>query len=284
MNVQRLTTTLFFLTVSSIFVGCGGGLSKPGTEGDSATAPTIATQPTNQTVTAGQTATFSVTAAGTAPLTYQWQQGAMPISGATAPSYTTPAAATSDSGSTFSVVVSNSAGKITSNAATLTVNAALVVPSITQQPSNQTVTAGQTATFSVTAAGTAPLTYQWQQGATPISGATAPSYTTPATATSDSGSTFSVVVSNSAGKITSNAATLTVNAALVVPSITQQPSNQTVTGRPDRDVLGNGCGHRTLDLPVAAGRDRRFPRATVGKLHDTGDNHVRQRTPSSAWS
>jgi len=213
MNVQRLTTTLFFLTVSSIFVGCGGGLSKPGTEGDSATAPTIATQPTNQTVTAGQTATFSVTAAGTAPLTYQWQQGAMPISGATAPSYTTPAAATSDSGSTFSVVVSNSAGKITSNAATLTVNAALVVPSITQQPSNQTVTAGQTATFSVTAAGTAPLTYQWQQGATPISGATAPSYTTPATTTSDNGLQFSVLVSNSQGKATSNAATLTVNAA-----------------------------------------------------------------------
>ena len=213
MNVQRLTTTLFFLTVSSIFVGCGGGLSKPGTEGDSATAPTIATQPTNQTVTAGQTATFSVTAAGTAPLTYRWQQGAMPISGATAPSYTTPAAATSDSGSTFSVVVSNSAGKITSNAATLTVNAALVVPSITQQPSNQTVTAGQTATFSVTAAGTAPLTYQWQQGATPISGATAPSYTTPATTTSDNGLQFSVLVSNSQGKATSNAATLTVNAA-----------------------------------------------------------------------
>jgi hypothetical protein len=146
-------------------------------------------------------------------LTYQWQQGAMPISGATAPSYTTPAAATSDSGSTFSVVVSNSAGKITSNAATLTVNAALVVPSITQQPSNQTVTAGQTATFSVTAAGTAPLTYQWQQGATPISGATAPSYTTPATTTSDNGLQFSVLVSNSQGKATSNAATLTVNAA-----------------------------------------------------------------------
>ena len=47
----------------------------PGNEGGSATAPAIATQPANQTVTAGQTATFSVTAAGTAPLTYQWQEG-----------------------------------------------------------------------------------------------------------------------------------------------------------------------------------------------------------------
>jgi hypothetical protein len=227
MSVQRLTTTLFFLTVSSILVGCGGGLSKP--EGGSATAPTIATQPTNESVTAGQTATFSVTATGTAPLTYQWQKGATLIGGATAASYTTPATATSDSGSTFSVLVSNSAGKITSNAATLTVNAAPVAPSITQQPSNQTVTAGQTATFSVTAAGTTPLAYQWQQGTTAISGATSASYTTPATTTSNNGAQFSVVVSNSAGKITSNAATLTVNAAPVAPSITQQPSNQTVT-------------------------------------------------------
>ena len=176
MNQQRLMTRPLFLTVSLILVGCGGGPSKP--EALARTSPTILPlQPTNQTVTAGQTATFSVTATGTAPLTYQWQNGATPISGATSASYTTPATATSNSGSTFSVVVSNSAGKITSDAATLTVNPALVAPSITQQPSNQTVTAGQTATFSVTAAGTAPLTYQWQKGTTAITGATSASYT-----------------------------------------------------------------------------------------------------------
>jgi hypothetical protein len=213
MNLRRLTNTLAFLIVSSLLVGCGGGLSKPGNEGGSATAPTIATQPTNQTVNVGQTAIFSVTAAGTAPLAYQWQEGSAPIDGATSASYTTPPTATSDSGSTFSVVVSNSAGKITSDVATLTVNAnaAPVAPSITQQPTNQTVTAGQSATFSVTTAGTAPLTYQWQKGTTAITGATSASYTTPATTTSDSGTQFSVVVSNSAGKATSNAATLTVN-------------------------------------------------------------------------
>jgi hypothetical protein len=121
MNLQRLTTTLVFLTVSLILVGCGGGLPKPG--GVGTTAPTIATQPTNQTVTAGQTATFSVTAAGTAPLTYQWEQGTTAISGATSASYTTPATTTSNSGAQFSVVVSNSQGKATSSAATLTVNA-----------------------------------------------------------------------------------------------------------------------------------------------------------------
>jgi hypothetical protein len=228
MNLQRLMRALCLLTVSLILADCGMGGSQAGKDG-SAIAPTIATQPGNQTVTAGQTATFSVTAAGTAPLTYQWQKGSAAINGATSASYTTSATATSDSGSTFNVVVSNSAGEIASNAAALTVNAAPVAPSITQQPSHQTVTAGQTATFSVTATGTAPLAYQWQKGTTAITGATLASYTTPATATSDSGSTFSVVVSNSAGTITSNAASLTVNAAPVAPSITQQPSNQTVT-------------------------------------------------------
>ncbi|MGD0793441.1 MAG: pyrrolo-quinoline quinone [Terriglobales bacterium] len=91
--------------------------------GCGAAAPTILTQPANQTVLAGQTATFLVTATGPAPLRYQWQKGTTPITGATAASYTTAATATSDSGSQFSVVVSNPGGDATSNVATLTVNA-----------------------------------------------------------------------------------------------------------------------------------------------------------------
>ena len=79
-------------------------------------------------------------------------------------------------------------------------------PSITSHPTSQTVTAGQTATFSVTAAGTAPLSYQWRKNGTNISGATSASYTTPATTTADSGAQFTVLVSNSAGTATSNAA------------------------------------------------------------------------------
>jgi hypothetical protein len=86
-------------------------------------------------------------------------------------------------------------------------------PSITTQPSNQSVTVGQTATFSVAATGTAPLSYQWQKGTTAITGATSASYTTPATVSSDDGSQFQVVVSNSVGSKTSNAATLSVTAA-----------------------------------------------------------------------
>src|SRR5262249_15142092 len=157
-------------------------------------APTITTQPANQTVTAGQTATFSVTANGTAPLSYQWQKNGANIAGATSSTYANPRTGTADRGSTFRAVVTNSAGSATSNTATLTVNAAPVAPTIVTQPANQTVTAGQTATFSVTANGTAPLSYQWQKNGANIAGATSSTYTTPATTTSDSGSTFAVVV------------------------------------------------------------------------------------------
>ena len=192
-------------------------------------APTITTQPANQSVLAGQTATFSVVATGTAPLSYQWQKNGANITGATSSSYTTPGTTTSDSGSAFDVVISNSAGTVTSNAATLTVTAAAVTPTITTQPRNQTVTTGQTATFSVVATGTTPLTYKWQKNGANIAGATASSYTTAATTTADSGTKFDVVVSNSAGNVTSAAATLTVNTAAVGPTISTQPVNQTVT-------------------------------------------------------
>jgi hypothetical protein len=90
---------------------------------------------------------------------------------------------------------------------------AAVAPAITAQPTGQSVVVGQTASFSVMASGTAPLNYQWQKGTTPIAGATASSYTTPATSLPDDGSTFEVVISNSVGSATSNGATLHVAAA-----------------------------------------------------------------------
>lgn len=87
------------------------------------TAPTITTQPANASVTVGQTATFSVTATGSAPLSYQWMQGSTAISGATSASYATPATTAANSGEQFQVQVSNTAGSVTSNMATLTVTA-----------------------------------------------------------------------------------------------------------------------------------------------------------------
>jgi hypothetical protein len=85
-------------------------------------------------------------------------------------------------------------------------------PAITTQPSSQSVTVSQTATFSVLATGAAPLSYQWQMHGAAITGATASSYTTAASTLADNGATFTVTVSNSVGSITSAAATLTVSA------------------------------------------------------------------------
>lgn len=198
-----------------VLCGCGA-TSDPGST-TKGTAPTFTVQPASEDVTVGQSANFSVTAAGTAPLSYQWQKNNANINGATSSSYATPATVSGDNGATFRVVVTNSAGSATSNTATLTVTASPVAPSITTQPANQTVTAGQTATFSVVATGTAPLTYQWQKNNSNISNATSASYTTPATVSGDSGATFRVMVSNSVKTITSNAATLTVNPAGTSP-------------------------------------------------------------------
>jgi hypothetical protein len=393
-------------------------------------APAITGQPTNQTVNVGQTATFSVIASGTAPLTYQWQKNTVNVGGATSPSYTTPATALGDNGSTYRCIVTNSVNSATSNSATLTVNSAPppsglvsddfsapalntslwtfvnplgdaaasmtgtgtqdarlsiaipagvshdiwtgannaprvlqaftngdfeaevkfeapltsqyqmegilaqqdnttfvrfdfvrdasstrffsasfaggtptirkdtviapgnplflrvkrqgnawtgsfstngslwitavsfsyaltvnavgpfvgnhgvpassspafaglidyffntaspispedptgtpVAPSIAQQPANQTVIVGQTATFTVAASGTTPLTYQWQKNTVNVGGATSPSYTTPATVLGDNGSTYRCIVINIVSSVTSNSATLTVNSA-----------------------------------------------------------------------
>src|SRR5438094_437336 len=227
MNRVGVASLCLLCAIAFVNAGCTGKVAA--TNNPPPVMPSIATQPTNQTVTIGQTAPCSVAPAGQAPLSYQWQENGTAISGATSASYTTAATSSSDNGAKFQVVVSNSAGSVTSNAVTLMVNAAAAAPSITTQPVNQTVTVGQTATFTVVTTGTAPLSYQWQKNGTAISGATSASYTTAATTSSDNGAQFVVVVSNSAGSVTSNAATLTVNAGAVAPLITTQPANQTVT-------------------------------------------------------
>jgi hypothetical protein len=233
MECRRPKYLLCCLLLSLTFAGCGGSSStSTSTSTAQSQAPAITTQPANQTVTVGQTATFSVQATGSGTLTYQWQKATTPISGATSSSYTTAATTSSDNGSQFTVIVSNSAGSVTSNAASLTVAMAQNQdPTITTQPANQTVTVGQTATFSVQATGSGTLTYQWQKATTPISGATSSTYTTAATTASDNGSQFTVIVSNSSGNVTSNAATLTVNAVTPTTDVLTYHNDVARTGQ-----------------------------------------------------
>jgi hypothetical protein len=228
--IRLIVSAGLFLALSACHGSGGGGSDTPPS---TATSPSITTQPSGQTAAVGGTATFTVAATGSTPLTYQWSKGGVPITGATSATYTTSVVGAADDGSMYSVVVTNSAGNVTSSAAKLTVTAtpppSAAPPSITTQPSNQTAAVGGTATFTVVAAGSTPLSYQWSKGGVAITGATEATFTTPIVAMSDDDTMYTVLVSNSAGNVTSTAARLTVmpEPSLTPPSITTQPSNQT---------------------------------------------------------
>jgi hypothetical protein len=107
---------------------------------------------------------------------------------------------------TYHVVVTNSAGKATSASATLVV---LDPPRITRQPVNQTNLAGTTAGFSIGTTGTPPLSYQWLKGSIPLLQQRSSSLTLLKVSDADAAS-YSVVITNAAGMVTSAAARLTV--------------------------------------------------------------------------
>ena len=137
---RRAALLLAALASSAILTGCVGitsaSKSNSNTPPGTAAAPSITTQPSSVTVIAGQTAAFSVTATGTGILTYQWNKNNLAISGANSVSYTTPPTSSSDNNAKFTVTVTNSAGSVTSNPVTLTVNTAtlLLTPNTTSLP------------------------------------------------------------------------------------------------------------------------------------------------------
>lgn len=177
-------------------------------------APQITTPPTNVTVITGQSASFSTQASGTAPLAYQWFFNTnTPLATATNAVLNLTNVQAVDAG-TYSVRVTNTFGSVTSAGAVLTV---LAAPSITTQPANQFVVVSNSALFSVTATGAAPLHYQWYFNTnTPLSNATNASYSISTTLTNNAGG-YSVIVTNGLGAVTSIVATLTVAPASTNP-------------------------------------------------------------------
>jgi len=176
------------------------------------TAPDISSsgQPQSRTNNAGTRATFTVTATGSAP-SYKWQlNGAdlfngVKISGATVPTLSISNVLGIDEG-TYTVIVANGAGSVTSSNAVLTV----LDPAVNTQPVSRTNIAGDNANFFVGAAGTVPLSYQWRYGGTDIPDAALASLNIPNVEAANKGS-YSVVVGNVNGNYTtSSVATLTL--------------------------------------------------------------------------
>ena len=195
--------------------------------------PTVNVSPQNLVVLAGSNAVLNANAAGLPPLSYQWLKGSAPLAGATNASYTIINAQATNAGS-YSVIVSNPYGSATSGVATVTV---VFPPSITQQPQSWTVAAGTVLNLSVSASGTAPLSYQWLNSSGEIAGATNSTYTLNPARTNNADGYF-VVVTNPYGSVTSAVATVTV---YVPVSIATQPASRVVPA------------HSTVSFSVMAG-------------------------------
>ena len=132
----------------------------------------------------GQSATFTVSATGTAPLTYQWLKNGVVIPNATSASLTLNTVSSTDAAS-YTVVVTNVVGSVTSSKATLTVTPVVSSPTIASQPTSLTIVQGSLASFTVVANGTGNLSYQWYVNGNVIGGATSATYTINTTSASD---------------------------------------------------------------------------------------------------
>ena len=185
------------------------------------TLPLITSQPTNQAVLEGMTASFSVGTATNALLYYQWQfdSGSGPtnltdgggISGSATSSLTIQNVSPGNVGA-YSVIVSNAAGPVTSDSASLTLITGQA-PVILSAPASQTLLPGATATFTVSAVGDQPLSYFWQMNGTNLANGgnlsgSATSTLTIRSATVPNSGNYAVLITNSFGSVTSAVAVL----------------------------------------------------------------------------
>jgi len=168
--------------------------------------PVILRQPEDQLAEIGSSALFSVLADGAQPLSFQWRFNGTDIGGATLAELPIASVEEASAGD-YDVVITNNEGTITSDSATLTILRR--PPEVLTQPIDLFAAPGETATFSVVADGTMPLTYQWRRGGTDIAGANSADFTIDPVSPGDVGD-YDVVVTNSDGMLTSDAATLTV--------------------------------------------------------------------------
>ena len=197
-------------------------------------APSIVSQPRGKAVTVGIAVTISVGAAGTQPLSYQWYRNGEMLAGATISNLVFEVVRAADAG-IYAVTISNQAGSVVSDPAALSVQDPI---GFAQQPQSQSLAVGGTAVFRTVVNGTAPFSYQWRREGTNLVGATTDTLTLVSVRMADAGS-YSVLVTNLAGAITSEPAGLTV---LEPPKIVEQPASQAVSvgGRATFSVGASG--------------------------------------------
>ncbi|NQU42504.1 immunoglobulin domain-containing protein, partial [bacterium] len=196
--------------------------------------PVLETQPANQTVQAGSRAEISFVISGAQPMQYQWRRELSLIAGATDPTYVIDPVQSSDA-ARYWCRITNSEGHIDTRMMTLTVEGQVTPepPVIQTQPVSRTVNEGDSISFTISATGTAPLAYQWRKNGVNIGGANSSTYSISSAQALDAGA-YSCAVSNSAGSVVSNGATLTVNSTPPPPGgsgppvLETQPANQTV--------------------------------------------------------
>jgi len=216
-------TGALYGTNGSLLIQAGQGQSQ--SQGGLA----IATQPQSQAVAVGGTVYIFAQINGPQPITFQWFKNGSAIAGATSPTYEINSAQTSDAGSYY-VTATNAGGSIISNTAVLTVGGSGTAQedAFTTQPQNETVNAGNSASFSVQIGGTQNITsFQWYLNGVAIPGATQEDYQISSVTASDSG-VYTLTITDAGGAVTSNGATLTIVSPATGPTITGQPQSKTV--------------------------------------------------------
>jgi uncharacterized repeat protein (TIGR03803 family) len=202
-NIQLSNAGIYSVVVSNAF---GAATSSPAALNVIAPPPVILTQPSAQAALVGETVYFGVSARGSLPLSFQWLFNRSPITGAGDAYLQLTNVQLSQSGS-YSVIVTNAFGAVTSSPALLTVTAG--PPTIQMPPSSQTAQVGETVSFTATAAGSLPLGYQWFFNSSPISGAGSTALELSNLQLSQSGA-YTIVVTNAFGAVTSAPAILIV--------------------------------------------------------------------------
>lgn len=195
-------------------------------------AVAVIVSPADGIIALGANVTLSVSASGTAPFTYQWRKGGQAIPGATSVQYTITGATAGDAG-TYDVLVSNPAGQgasTDSNDIVINPGAPVTNVSIGSSPTMETLQSGQTLTFTASAQGTGPFTYQWRKNGSDITDATSSSYQIQNVSSADDGDYTVLVSSPYDTGVVSN--TITVNLSRPVSNVVAQclPSNNVLVG------------------------------------------------------